>query len=174
MLNLLLRLRNIDIAAGKTFFVSFPDFNITERWLDISVPETWQKLDIIIRTKHNTFPPNVNVAETWSSMFPSHLRNAETWDFVLCSFLSSLTILEFLIYSIRLNWQNFTQPLTCVKWLLGNATEFSNSYAAWTLRFLITWSRKRSNSPNLGSTVIYVRVYAKFIIEAQQVWCSRW
>ena len=125
MLNLLLRLRKFDVGAGKTFIVSFPDFNITERWLDISVPETWQKLDSIIMTKHNTFPQNVNVAETWSSMFPSHLRNAETWDFVLCSFLSSLTILEFLIYSIRLNWQNFTQPLTCVTWLLGNATEFS-------------------------------------------------
>ena len=59
-----------------------PDVNMTETWVDISVPETWRKLDRIAKTWYNTFPQNVSVAETWSSMFPSHLRNAETWDFI--------------------------------------------------------------------------------------------
>ena len=59
-----------------------PDLNMTETWVDISVPETWRKLDRIAKTWYNTFPQNVSVAETWSSMFPSHLRNAETWDFI--------------------------------------------------------------------------------------------
>ena len=59
-----------------------PDVNMTETWVDISVPEKWRKLDRIAKTWYNTFPQNVSVAETWSSMFPSHLRNAETWDFI--------------------------------------------------------------------------------------------
>ena len=70
-----------------------PDLNMTEKWLDISVPETWQKLDRIAKTWYNSLPQNVNVVETRSSMFPSQLRNAETWDFVLC-------LLLFNIYSL--------------------------------------------------------------------------
>ena len=62
-----------------------PDLNMTETWLDISVPEIWWKLDRIAKTWYNTFPQNVNVTETWNSMFFSRLRNEETWDFVLCS-----------------------------------------------------------------------------------------
>ena len=61
-----------------------PGLNMTETWLDISVPETWRKLDRIAKPWYYTFPQNVNVTETWSSMFLSRLRNAETWDFVLC------------------------------------------------------------------------------------------
>ena len=63
-----------------------PDVNMTETWVDISVPETWRKLDRIAKTWYNTFPQIINVAETWNSMFQSHLRNSETWDFVLCHF----------------------------------------------------------------------------------------
>ena len=62
-----------------------PDLNMTETWLDISVPEIWWKLDRIAKIWYNTFPQNVNVTETWNSMFFSRLRNVETWDFVLCS-----------------------------------------------------------------------------------------
>ena len=60
-----------------------PNLNMTEIWIAISVPETWRKLDRIVKSWYYRFPQNVNVTETWSSMFPSRLRNAETWDFAL-------------------------------------------------------------------------------------------